>query len=115
VRRDLVFSKLPISLGGARRDIARRLPLVNALSHKLSNGHLGTLDVGSIYLLHNQPLTGFLGFSLAVAIFELVPASFALSAFEHVNDAVPSAPLPSLANMSAHFRSPSSSCFGRIV
>src|SRR5262249_50387076 len=108
VRPDLVLGQLPIPLGSAGRDIAGRLPLVDAFSHEFDHGHLGPVDLGSIRLLRNQPLAGFLSFAFAVAVFELVPAPLSLAAIEYVDDAVPLPLCAPLANMSAHFFSPSS-------
>src|SRR5262245_61077058 len=102
--RDLVVGELPVTLGGASRNVLGSFPLINAGSHEIGHRDLRALDVAALAERRNQ--FGLLNLSLALGALEAVPAALALAGcrIAHVDDDRPVAGR-SLTKMSPHFES----------
>jgi hypothetical protein len=74
---DLVFGELPITLGGASRNVLGRLPLIDPRSNEIGHRGLGPLDVAASVEIGDQ--LGLLDLGFLLGTLETVPFAFALS------------------------------------
>jgi hypothetical protein len=99
---DLVFGELPITLGGASRNVLGSFPLIDARPHELGHRDLGALDVATPAEIGDQ--LGLLDLGLALGALETVPLALSLAGgwVAHINNDRPVAGR-SLSDVALHF------------